>query len=806
MPIIERGDPIIRAGNQDVGQNRSRASFRLSRRLRGALILFVLLTVVGAAHSLWTIHVMHENRRAVEIAARASQHFERMFERAEHYQSIAPREWQDFFRDVQIYFSSLRDDIDTMDRLVAELAQRVSGSSSAVWNQFRDGLEEQIGDEPERPRLEWASKFITEQSSTLAAELQEAKERVASIALRSRHRMWVSSVLLALATLSLSLMVAWIFRYQVLRRIEETSHAVRRISDGQFDNISSKRAEDELGQLEDDVRELSRRNQDLVDLLDILNGARSLNEAIDRMPRPIIRRFRLAWIGLIKVHEDIAQLRFSYPEDSFFDIEERKVGWPLEDSFLGRVHQSKRTICEKLDSSALAMRDPLLHQLHDAGYSSIALLPVLQKEQVEGCIVLASHSQQAFEGWQGRWLGNVGHLLAHAMYRSFAHEEVERVSQAKSEFLSRMSHELRTPMNAILGFGQLMEFDNSLPDQHRDNVREILKAGNHLLELINEVLDLARIESGRIELSAVSVALCPLIAECIKLIDPMTEKRNIGIYHQCPDGIRVQADPTRLKQALLNLLSNAVKYNREGGSVRIEVRCADDERLRILVSDTGWGIPEDKLAGVFQPFNRLGADDHNIEGSGIGLSITRRVVELMGGTVDVESDVGRGSTFWIELPMKAGDEVDDNNPELLPTSEHADTDRSGSQVVLYIEDNPANLRLVSQILGRMSHIRLLNARTPELGMELARVHRPALILLDINLPGMNGYQVLKELRSETCLKDTPVIAVTANAMPGEVERGSVAGFVEYVTKPLDVQQFLATVNRWLAGDGDKQAG
>jgi hypothetical protein len=371
-----------------------------------------------------------------------------------------------------------------------------------------------------------------------------------------------------------------------------------------------------------------------------------------------------------------------------------------------------------------------------------------------------------------------------------AREEADRANLAKSDFLSSMSHELRTPMNAILGFSQLLEYDDTMSGEQKDSVQEILKAGNHLLELINEVLDLAKVESGRIDLSLEPVDVCAIIEESISLIATLAAKRNIKISHQGLAGAAVRADRTRLRQVLLNLLSNAIKYNREGGSVHLTVKRAGSDRLRILVADTGYGIPADKLAQLFLPFSRLVEQNSEIEGTGIGLTITRRIVELMGGVVDVESEENKGSTFWIELPLEAMHKTSQDESPQRGKNTRGETAThevdAALHKILYIEDNPANLRLVSQILGRRQHTHLLTAHTPELGIELALSHKPDLILLDINMPGMDGYQVLEVLRATDSLKNIPVIAVTANAMPRDIERGMAAGFNDYLAKPIDI--------------------
>jgi signal transduction histidine kinase/CheY-like chemotaxis protein len=364
-------------------------------------------------------------------------------------------------------------------------------------------------------------------------------------------------------------------------------------------------------------------------------------------------------------------------------------------------------------------------------------------------------------------------------------DEAQRASRAKTEFLSSMSHEMRTPMNAILGFSQYLQAEN-LSEEHRMSVDEIYKAGLHLLTLIDDVLNLAKIEAGRMEMSLEPVELVPLVDECEVLVSGLAAKRGIALFHDDLAGVAVRADRVRLKQVLLNLMSNAIKYNRDGGRVRLSVQPAEGARLRIRVTDTGQGIAAERLGELFLPFNRLGAENSAIEGSGIGLTLTKRMVELMDGQVGVESQVGEGSTFWLELPQETVAAVADasagHDGEGALSQENWDT-------VLYIEDNPINLKLVRHLLRLRKNTRMLSAHTPELGIELARSQQPDLILLDINLPGLDGYQVLRIFQDDEKLRHVPVVAITANALPTDIARGMAAGFADYLTKPLDIPHF-----------------
>ena len=382
-----------------------------------------------------------------------------------------------------------------------------------------------------------------------------------------------------------------------------------------------------------------------------------------------------------------------------------------------------------------------------------------------------------------------------------ARDEAERANRAKSEFLSRMSHELRTPMNAILGFGQLLVSDarHPLAEQQREHVGEILRGARHLLSLINEVLDLALVETGKLQVSLEPVQLAELLQECMGLVHPLA--RADGIDVKLPDEAAcacfVKADRMRLKQVLLNLLSNAIKYNRAQGHVHI-VCSAEADSVRIDIADNGPGLSAAQAARLFQAFERLDAVRTDVEGAGLGLALSKHLMDAMGGAIGLESEVGVGSTFWLRLPRAEAPKVPGRGEPAVPLLRGDSLPPARLRKVLYIEDNPVNVLLMEAMLGRLPGLQMLSAALPMLGLQMVVDERPDLILLDIQLPGMDGFEVLRRLRLNDTGRHLPVIAVSANAMAHDVEHGLAAGFVRYLTKPLEMQELLAAVEAALA--------
>jgi PAS domain S-box-containing protein len=476
----------------------------------------------------------------------------------------------------------------------------------------------------------------------------------------------------------------------------------------------------------------------------------------------------------------------SYPDGTHYPKEKCPIYAAFRD---GKEHQESEEVFWKKDGSSFPVE-----------YIS---KPIIDKGKVVGAVVTFTDitSRKIDEEELRHAYNELEKRIKERTHElNQAKEMAEHHNQAKSEFLSRMSHELRTPMNAILGFAQIMNESRKDPlsDSHKSRVGQILKAGNHLLELINEVLDLARVEAGKITVSMEPINIAELTADVLNVVHPMAEKFSIRLIDEvtAQNNVYIFADRTRLKQVLLNLLSNGIKYNRKEGSVTLSLNKQEDGTVNILVTDTGMGIPPKKLKKIFVPFDRLGADSSEVEGTGIGMTISKKLIELMNGEINVHSTMGKGSEFSVSLPSCDPKRIDKKN-EFLPLKSSSSETSELKLTVLYIEDNKTNVLLVQDILSDFPEVNILIAPQAALGLDLACAHQPDLILMDINLPGMDGFEALKRLQNMEETHNVPVIALSANAMQKDIDRAKEAGFKDYITKPIDIFQLKNKIDEFL---------
>ena len=584
--------------------------------------------------------------------------------------------------------------------------------------------------------------------------------------------------------LFVSVLVAFLLHHLISRRLQILNMASREFAAGKLDTQVNLKGKDELALLGNTFDEMALRiKEDIhrreVDELEL----RKLNDSLeDRVAERTALLNEAQSIGHIgNWNWDVSSGDLSWSDEIFriFGYQPGEIQ-PTYERFMSMIHPDDVARIKKSEQEAFSKG-----KRHSIDHRIILLNGEERWVHEEAIACLNSQGETVSLS------GTVQDITDRKIIENNlidAKNEAERSNEAKSVFLSHMSHELRTPLNAILGFAQILELD-SKSDQQSGFINEITVAGNHLLGLITELLDLGRIEAGRIMIVMESIHLDDVIHEAVKMTRSMMEQNDLSFNLLCESGYQVIADNIRLRQVLVNLLSNAAKYNRKGGSISLSCK-QDKDVIKIIITDTGIGIAEQNLPKLFTPFERAGAEFSGVDGTGIGLALSKQLVELMNGRIGVESRQEEGSTFWVELPVAKQMKIHPNKPGnvMLKISDNLH--------ILYIEDNVANVRVVETLLGQFNQLKVISACNGNYGIELARELLPDIILLDIKLPDINGYQVLSMLRNMKITKNIPVIALSADALPLDIERGLEAGFDGYLTKPVELNRLIEVLNKF----------
>jgi PAS domain S-box-containing protein len=630
-------------------------------------------------------------------------------------------------------------------------------------------------------------------------ELIRGNREQAKSALRA---MQVSIGLVILAMGALTVFVWLLVSRRILRPLRIFEQGTTQLAQGNYTHRLKLPQDDEIGDLarafnsmivriETSTVELEKRGDSLADAVlartTELSQAKEVAEALSHYARSLIEAsldplVTISVLGTITDVNEASVQATGVPR-------EQLIGTDFSDYFT--EPDKARTGYKKVFSEGV-LRDYPLTMRHTTGHIMDVLYHAAVYRDDQGNVlgVLAS----------ARDITERKHLDQLLLEKNAALERAtavaEKANLGKSEFLSSMSHELRTPLNAILGFAQLIESGSPPPTlSQKRSLEQILRGGWYLLELINEILDLAQIDSGKIMLSLEPVSLVEVMSDCQTMVGPQADKRAITITcAPLESAYFIEADRTRAKQVLINLLSNAIKYNRPGGGVIVAYALVAPDSIRITIQDTGFGMSPEQLAQLFQPFNRLGKESGPVEGTGIGLVVTKRLIELMGGAIGVDSVVGVGSVFWIEFKLTTAPRFDIQETEHKVLERPQVSDGTPKRTLLYVEDNPANLKLIEQLLARRSDLRLLSAADGNLGIEFARAHQPDVILMDINLPGINGIEAMKILRADPSTTNIPIIAVSANALPRDIEMCLALGFFDYLTKPIRLDELVRTID------------
>jgi PAS domain S-box-containing protein len=716
---------------------------------------------------------------------------------------------------VELY-TTYRHDLGQIDRSIDFIGKSyLPALTDAVWVADREQVQTQIDGLLRLPDLEYIGIAVDGATRWSAGQAVSQRTVGADIPLLRQHRgqaltigsvrvvasvdrvlarLWDQLLLILLSNAVKTLLVAGfmllVFQYLVTRHLTRIAAFVRRI------DPAAPRGE----QVQLDRPPGGRWRPDILDAVTAsLNGlSASLGAAFSRLRESDERLRALTRESSAYIYELDAQGRISFANRTYAGLTRAQVeGSRLVDWFPADLRPSiGRALAAAFDSATVQRLEYTIPDPAGEPRSYLASITPIERDGTVAKAVLTALDISDLKAAEQQIRELNAGLEARVHERTAqlqqATERAEAASRAKSEFLSRMSHELRTPMNAILGFAQLIEMSDPSPRQLKW-AAEIRRAGDHLLEMIEELLDLARIEVGKMAITVEPVELPPLIDECAAIVQPLIAARGLEVTREAPCAdARVMADRLRLRQVLVNLLSNAVKYNREHGAIHI--RCEPHaDRLRLSVADRGAGLAPEQLARLFQPFERLGAERGDVEGTGIGLALSKQLAELMGATLGADSVVGEGSVFWIDLPLADGASAPAVAGAVAAPAARVEPHCD----LLYIEDSAPNVELVAAFLARHPGVRLRTASSGGAGLALARERRPDIVLLDIHLPDMDGHQVLQAMRGDAGLHDVAVIALSADAMPHDVQRGLAAGIDRYLAKPLDLQVLLRSIDEVL---------
>ncbi len=783
---------------------------KIRSQINGLLVLAALIIPVAIGMTLLSARDVDEAaidiNAAEDLIHSATQLSQVAVETALFHEARAQDQWSRKIASVGVEIDRMRINTPREKTNLEQIRKRIA-LMQTIYPRLTGQSAGATGEPRHRPDIEMTTQtravasllVVTQEVIEIGNELIRGNREQAKAALRA---MQVSIGLVILAMGAFTVFVWLLVRLRVLRPLRIFEQGTTQLAQGNYTHRVKLQQRDEISDLarafnamivriETATVELEKHRDTLADAVlartNELSKAKEVAETLSHYARSLIEA-SLDPLVTISAHGTITDVNEASVQATGVQ-REQLIGTDFSDYFT--EPDKARTGYKKVFLEGMVRDYPLAIRHTTGGIMDVLYHAAVYRDDHGNVLgVLAS----ARDVTERKHLDQLLHEKNAELERATA--MAEKANLGKSEFLSSMSHELRTPLNAILGFAQLIESDCPPPTlNQKRNLEQILRAGWYLLELINEILDLAQIESGKIMLSLEPVSLVELMRDCQTMVGPQADDRGITITCAPLDSAYfIKADRTRMKQVLINLLSNAIKYNRPNGTVNVACALVAPDLIRISIQDTGCGMTAEQLAQLFQPFNRLGKESGPVEGTGIGLVVTKRLIELIGGAIGVDSAVGVGSVFWIEFKLTTAPRFNIQETEHKVLERPQVSDSTPKRTLLYVEDNPANLDLIEQLIARRSDLRMVSAGDGNLGIEFARAHQPDVILMDINLPGINGLEAMKILRADPLTAHIPIIAVSANALPRDIETCLAAGFFDYLTKPIRLSEFVHTLD------------